>query len=168
MRIVAVSDTHGSRDLLRDAVMQAAHIGRVDVFVHCGDGVRDMEAVDAILHDVNPDVRIYAVSGNCDVSVFTYPKTELFEVNGVRMMVTHGDKQKVKLDRRALLNEARSLGAQVAFFGHTHQPLLEPGAGVMLVNPGQLTHPLRGNFAYAQVLVENDGRYKADLIRWLG
>ena len=168
MRIIAVSDTHGSRDLLRDAVMQATGIGRVDVFVHCGDGVRDVEAVEAILHDANPDVRICAVYGNCDVCALTYPRTELFELGGVRMMVTHGDKQKVKNDRRALLDEARSLGAQVAFFGHTHKPLLEPAAGVMLINPGQLTHPLRGNFAYAQVLVERDGRYKADLIRWLG
>ena len=44
MRIIAVSDSHGCSGLLRKAVEQATRFARVDVFVHCGDGMRDMGA----------------------------------------------------------------------------------------------------------------------------
>lgn len=166
MRVIAVSDSHGCRGLLRDAVVQAAAGGRVDVFVHCGDGVRDVDTVAPILRDHNPDVRIYAVRGNCDVGAFDYPAAELFEASGVRMMATHGDLYHVKSGTYALCDKARDLGAQVAFFGHTHKPLLQPAAGTCLINPGSLAQQ-GGIYAYAQVLVHADGRFTADLFRWL-
>ncbi len=166
MRVIAVSDSHGCRGLLRDAVMQAIAGGKVDVFVHCGDGVRDVEAVAPILCDHNPDIRIYAVRGNCDVGAFDYPAAELFEVGGVRMMAAHGDLYHVKSGTYALCDKARDLGAQVAFFGHTHKPLLQRAAGTYLINPGALAQQ-GGIYAYAQVLVHTDGRFTADLYRWL-
>ena len=167
MRIIAVSDSHGCSGLLRKAVEQATRFARVDVFVHCGDGMRDMGGVAPILQSHNADIRLYTVRGNCDVGAADYPALELFEVNGVRMMAAHGDQYRVKSDLRALRDKARDLGAQVAFFGHTHQPLLEAAAGVYLINPGSLAHPLQGNIAYAQVVVQADGRYRADLMPWL-
>lgn len=166
MRVIAVSDSHGCRGLLREAVMQATARGKVDVFVHCGDGVRDVDTIAPILTSHNPDVQIYAVRGNCDVSAFAYPATELFEAGGVRMMATHGDLCHVKSGTYALCNKARELGAQVAFFGHTHTPLLQPAAGTYLINPGSLAKQ-GGIYAYAQVLVHADGRFTADLYRWL-
>lgn len=166
MRVIVVSDSHGCRGLLRDAVMQAVAGSRVDVFVHCGDGARDVETVTPILRDHNPDVRIYAVRGNCDVGAFDYPAAELFEVGGVRMLATHGDLYHVKSGMYALCDKARDLGAQVAFFGHTHKPLLQPAAGTYLINPGSLAQQ-GGIYAYAQVLVHADGRFTADLFRWL-
>ena len=166
MRIIAVSDSHGNRGLLREAVEQAVRLGRMDVFVHCGDGVRDIESVAPILRDHNPDIRIYAVRGNCDVGAFDYPAAELFEAGGVRMMVTHGDLYRVKSETYTLCDKARSLGAQVAFFGHTHEPLLQPAVGTYLVNPGSIAQQSSG-IAYAQVLVNADGRFTADLYRWL-
>lgn len=166
MKIVAFSDSHGSVCLLRDAVMQALEGSPIDVCVHCGDGARDMDAVEPLLRDANPNVRIYTVRGNCDFGAFRFPALELFDVNGVRMLATHGHAYNVKSEYGSLLNAAADRGAKVAFFGHTHRSLLEPKHGVYLINPGAVCSRLSGNSAYAQVLVDASGKLRADLIPW--
>ena len=67
MRIVVVSDTHQNTALLEQAVRQAIADGPIDGLIHCGDGVRDLDCVEAALLASNPRIRIYAVKGNCDL-----------------------------------------------------------------------------------------------------
>ena len=167
MRIVAFSDSHGNHGLLRDAVEIAMRGSPIDVCVHCGDGARDMEAVEPILRDKYPGIRIYTVRGNCDIGAFNVPVLEYFEVGGVRMIATHGHAYHVKSEYDSLLCEAETLGAKVAFFGHTHRPLLEAIRDVYLINPGAVCQHMPGNIAYAQVLVQADGKIRADLMHWL-
>ena len=167
MKIVAFSDSHGNRGLLRDAVEMAMRGSPIDVCVHCGDGARDMDAIAPILRDRYPDIRIYTVRGNCDIGAFDLPMLEYFEVNGVRMIATHGHAYNVKTGYESLLCEAASKGAKVAFFGHTHKPLLEAARGIYLINPGAIAQHMAGNIAYAQVLVDSAGTIRADLMRWL-
>ena len=166
MRIIAVSDTHANLNYLRDAVQQALEGPAPDIWVHCGDGARDMDAVEPILLDAKPDMRIYRVRGNCDLSLHALPTMELFEAGGVRMIAAHGHTFSVKSQYEELLCKAESLGAKVAFFGHTHSPFLENARGVYLINPGALCQRLGGNTAYAQVIVAPDGKLRADLIKW--
>jgi len=166
MKVIAVSDTHGNLNYLRDAVEQALESPAPDVWVHCGDGARDMDAVEPILLDANPNMRIYRVRGNGDFSLHLLPTMELFEVGGVRMIAAHGHTFSVKEQYEALLCKAESLGAKVAFFGHTHSPFLENARGVWLINPGAVCQRLAGNTAYAQVTVSPEGKLRADLIKW--
>lgn len=165
MKIVAFSDSHGNVGSLRDAVFQALEGAPVDVCIHCGDGARDMDAVEPILRDANPDMRIYTVRGNCDIGAFRFPVMELFDVNGVGMLATHGHAYNVKSEYEGLLCAAAERGAKVAFFGHTHRPLLESSRGVYLINPGAICNR-SSTAAYAQVLVDACGRLRADLIPW--
>ena len=167
MKIIAFSDSHGNPGYLRDAVETALRGTPADIYVHCGDGVRDLNAVEPILRDLNPNVRVYGVRGNCDFAAFQYPTLELFEANGVKMMATHGHLYDVKSQYEALLCAAKSFGAQVAFFGHTHRPLLEYTRGVYLINPGAVCRRLEGNIAYAVVTVDSSGSVHADLMKWL-
>lgn len=166
MRIIAVSDSHGNLSYLRDAVQQALEGPAPDLWIHCGDGARDMDAVEPILLDANPSMRIYRVRGNGDLSLHQLPTTELFEAGGVRMMAAHGHTFNVKNQYEELLCKAESLGAKVAFFGHTHSPFLENTRGVYLINPGSVCQRLGGNTAYAQVIVTPEGTLRADLIPW--
>lgn len=166
MRVLAFSDSHGDRGRLREAVEQALRKGPADVCVHCGDGARDLAAVEAILRDRNPETRLYAVRGNGDIGDFALPTLELFEVNGVRMVAVHGHLLGVKSELDTLVSFAQVREARVAFFGHTHKPFLEAVRGITLLNPGSIAYQLRGNTAYGQVLVEADGRVRADLIPW--
>lgn len=167
MKIVAFSDSHGNRGLLRDAVEMAMRGSPIDICVHCGDGARDMEAVSPILRDKYPDIRIYTVRGNCDIGAFDLPVLEYFEANGVRMIATHGYLYGVKTGYENLLCAAEDKGAKVAFFGHTHHSLLEPARGIYLINPGAICQRMPGNIAYAQVMVDANGKIRADLMKWL-
>jgi uncharacterized protein len=167
MKVVAVSDSHGNRGLLREAVLQALRGAPVDVFVHCGDGARDVEAVEPILRDANPAVRLYVVRGNCDAGAFQYQALELFEAGGLRMMATHGHAYGVKNGYGELASAAKDHGAKIVFFGHTHLPLLEAVHGVYLVNPGAVCGRPDSGVAYAQVLSEAGGRFRADLMNRL-
>lgn len=167
MKIVAFSDSHNHPALLTQAVLQAQQTGVIDICVHCGDGIRDLDTIEPILRQANPNVRLYGVRGNCDLGVFQYHTVELFDANGIRFMVTHGHTYHVKDHYEGLRIAARGYGAKVAFFGHTHRSLLTESCGVTLINPGAIINHLPGGIAYAQVLVEPSGEFRADLFRWL-
>lgn len=166
MKIVAFSDSHGSRDLLRDGLEQALRGSGVDVCVHCGDGACDLEVLAPLVLEANPHARIYAVRGNCDICANDLPLLELFDAQGVRMLATHGHLYDVKSGFSTLQSMAMARGAKVAFFGHTHKPFLEMVQGVMLVNPGAICSHMPGNVAYAQLIVDEQGKLRADLIKW--
>ena len=53
----------------------------------------------------------------------------------------HGHMYGVSMSTDMLKEEARSRGAQVAMFGHTHRPWLEIGSDVTVLNPGSLSYP---------------------------
>ena len=95
------------------------------------------------------DVPLTAVAGNCDYG--STARTEwLLELEGVRILLTHGHGYAVKQGTGALLRRARELEAQVVLFGHTHQRLLEEADGVLLINPGSC----RDERYYAELEVE--------------
>ena len=167
MKIIAVSDSHGNLRQLRDALEQAMRGAPIDVCIHCGDGVRDLDAIAPILLDANPNARLVGVRGNCDMAAFDAPPLELLEVGGVRVLATHGHLYQVKHGLESLCCMAEARGAQIAFFGHTHRPFLEMVRGVYMINPGAICAQMPGNIAYAQVLVQPDGAFRGDLMKWL-
>ena len=124
MRVIAFSDSHGDRGRLREAVEQALLSGPVDVCVHCGDGARDIDTIALILRERNPQIRLYAVKGNADFCEFGMPTLELFEVNGARMIATHGHLFNVKSELDSLLSaaEARALASQAVRRARAQSP----------------------------------------------
>jgi len=131
--------------------------GKTDVLIHCGDGVRDLEAIEGELLRRNPHIRIYAVRGNCDLTAFQYPGTETANLNGVRALITHGHLYGVKHGLGPLAKAAADIGARLAFFGHTHQPLAKEKHGVKLINPGSLSALVQAGNAYLEVTVDEVG-----------
>ena len=165
MRIVAFSDTHQNTAFLERSVQQALEDGRIDVFIHCGDGVRDVTAVEGMLLRHNPSVRMYAVRGNCDVSASMFPAAELADLNGVRAWITHGHAYHVKHGLGHLAQAAKDLRAEIAFFGHTHQPLMRQKHGVWLLNPGAPAMLSLSDTAYLQVMISDHRDIRSDFIK---
>ena len=165
MRIIAVADTHQNTILLQRSVRQAIGDGPIDVFIHCGDGVRDVETVEQALMAANPNIRIYAVQGNCDLGAFQYPATETADLNGVRALITHGHLHQVKHGLGTLAKAAREIGAEVAFFGHTHRALVEEKHGVTLINPGSLASCAMAEFAYLEITIGKDRQIRENFIK---
>jgi putative phosphoesterase len=130
MRIIAVSDTHGSPDLLLTAVR---HAGRTDMLLHLGDGQRDCAALDGY------SGKVWIVRGNCDFSPFD-DYEHFLKLDGASIYMTHGHLFDAKITLNKLWYKGREMGADIVCFGHTHVPLLEKQGTVTLLNPGSLKH----------------------------
>lgn len=128
MKIIVVSDTHGSyRNFKR--IMQLNK--NADIVVHCGDSRGELNE---IMREF-PDKTYYAVRGNCDFSA-ALNSEEFFTVEGVRFMVTHGHLYNVKYGLMNLFMAAKEKEADIALFGHTHIAYDGLADGIRLFNPG--------------------------------
>lgn len=142
LRILVVSDTHGDRRQLYRLVEEHPE---ARYLLHLGDGAAD---TDDLLLDCA--VTVLQVAGNCDFSS-SYPVEQEHTFGGVPFFFTHGHRYGVKGGTAHLEAEARRRQAQIALFGHTHQPLVHYTDGLYLLNPGSL----RYGGSYAMVDIES-------------
>lgn len=129
MKIIVVSDTHGSYRNFKK-VMQLNQ--NADIVVHCGDS---RDEVDRIKTEY-PDKTYYTVKGNCDFEML--PIVEEFAVDGVRFMATHGHIYNVKYGLFDIDRAAREKQADIVLYGHTHIEEDTVRDGVRFFNPGSL------------------------------
>lgn len=139
MNILLFSDSHGDVETM--ARITAAE--QPDLVLHLGDHDRDLQA----LQQRFPDLRCLGVRGNCDAP--GSPEQLLLEEEGVKLLLTHGHRQQVKLSLLRLLYLGLEAGVQLCLFGHTHQPHLEQREGLCLLNPGAA-----GSGCYALLCLE--------------
>ncbi len=130
MRILIFSDSHGAGHILNDVLLLHSDIQTV---VHLGDGAR--EAEDAA--DRFPERTFYCVRGNCDFAA-SAPEVRLEILGGKRILMTHGHRYGVKGGLYTYSCAAREQKADIALFGHTHQPLEEYDDGLYIFNPGSI------------------------------
>lgn len=132
MKIVILSDSHGSFNAMTKAIEAE---GNVDMVVHAGDVVRDVED----LKIMYPLQRIVYVKGNNDFWERDADNDRFFTFDNVKIFVTHGHDYGVKYSLAKLNAHAKALGADVCIFGHTHTAFNETVNGVMMFNPGSAT-----------------------------
>jgi putative phosphoesterase len=139
LKILLLSDTHHMLGSAYDAIERE----KPDLIVHLGDHLEDADDLGAAF----PEAELLRVPGNCDWGSTARPSL-LVEEEGHRLFLTHGHLFGVKQGLDRLYLEARHLGAEAAFFGHTHIPHCEKRDGVWLVNPGACSS-LGGRASYA-------------------
>ena len=137
-RVLIFGDTHGCMN----EIPHLKKIDEYDYFIYLGDGFDEVEkwSIKNGLTD-----KFIAVSGNCDY----YPNLErqrFFEINGLKIFITHGDIYDVKESYQKILDKAKSMEANIAMFGHTHYADKQNVDGVYLFNPGSIM-PRGRNFA---------------------
>ena len=86
MKLTVFSDCHGN---LENAIRILTE-SEADCYLFCGDGIRDAESAADLL-----DKRLIAVLGNCDRGE-TGETERLLELDGVRILLTHGHGYSVK------------------------------------------------------------------------
>lgn len=145
MKIVAMSDSHGYYGGVEKIYL--AQRG-ADLFLHLGDGVADAEQL-MLRH---PQAKVAYLRGNCDYSS-SVKKEALFDFGGLKIFAAHGHEYGVKYGEENIVRAAKALGADIAFFGHTHNPFCEKIDGLWLVNPGSVafTNRMRLSFAIAEI-----------------
>lgn len=134
MRILVISDTHGELRPLRSLPTDPPF----DYLIHAGDFHADLDGC-AELAGV-PPARCHGVVGNCDFPV-VHPGEAVLNLEGTRILVTHGHQYGIKRNYQALLYRAAELGCRIVIFGHTHVPLCVEERGVLLFNPGSPGRP---------------------------
>lgn len=136
------SDIHGSASSL----LKLKHLmTEFDGALFAGDGIGKLSDF--------TEKEFYRVGGNCD---FSGADELTLELDGVRILLTHGHIYGVKYRFDALVQRAKELDCTVAVFGHTHKPLVTVRDDVLLVNPGSC----KGGYdssTYA-VLIISDGK----------
>jgi uncharacterized protein len=145
MKLIVVSDSHGSDTEIRD--IYNTYKGKVDGFVHCGDSE---------LKSSDPAMEGYlAVRGNCDMDP-VYPEVLTEEYDSTKILATHGHLYNVKMTLMNLNYLAKENNADMVFFGHSHQLGAEQIENVLFVNPGSILLP-RGRKERTYALIEKEG-----------
>ena len=143
MEFLIFSDSHGSADGMRQALLRQPK-PPLGVF-YLGDGYRDVQRLEL------GGIPLYAVRGNCDLLVGGLledcPEERLVRIGDHLALVTHGAAYGVKSGLGGLIGAAVRAGADIALYGHTHQPRLdtipagEEACGVCLERPLYLFNP---------------------------
>jgi putative phosphoesterase len=153
MKILVVSDSHGRHDLLRKAIGQEAPI---DMLIHAGDVEGNLDKI------LGPkrEYEIHAVAGNMDWGD-SMPPSDLFEIGGHKVFLTHGHGYGVSYTLANLRQAAEERGADVAIYGHTHMPAMDEQNDILLLNPGSVAKPRQAGLkkTYAVIMLdEKTGR----------
>ena len=153
MRFLIFSDTHGTRTPMKELYERYPNDG----IIHLGDYISDARWM---LERTNGHP-VYQVVGNCDCGE-RGPEQQLLELGGVKVLMTHGHRYRVKGGYLEAFYAAKAAGAQVLLFGHTHIPFMERKEGILMLNPGSLRAPGR---EYAILEIEN-GQAKGALLQY--
>lgn len=151
MRLIVVSDSHGSREPIERLYRQYPNDG----VIHLGDHISDAQW----MRERTQGHPVYAVKGNCDS--FEEGQEELIlELDGKKILICHGHRYGVKSGLGQLLAAAKAKGVDGVFFGHTHQPLMERREGLLVLNPGSLK---MGDYAIIEI---EAGKLKGVLLNY--
>lgn len=132
MKIVVLSDSHYEELCVQNIKKHLTDVGMV---LHCGDGAPDMKILQKDFKG-----EIYAVKGNCDISI-EYPTHRIIEVMGLKIFMTHGHMYNVKNEYNTIFYKGKEVGADIVLFGHSHRAFISRNEGIILMNPGSVTFP---------------------------
>ena len=141
-----MSDTHGKTD---NVEILKKRIGKIDLIIHCGDGVSDYDFISDFLK-----CKLNGITGNCDL-FSREPGSMNLNIEGKMIHVEHGHRLPIFSDE-AMFQYAKDNGYDVMLYGHTHIQKIVHKDGVWVVNPGSLSRPRDGFPAYA--ILQTDGK----------
>ncbi|MFC2316214.1 MAG: YfcE family phosphodiesterase [Selenomonas massiliensis] len=142
MKIGIVSDSHGNTSVF-ETMLAVPGAREAELWLHAGDFAPDADDLEIL-----SGRRVARVLGNCDLFMDGVYDETVVEAAGHRIFLTHGHLFNVRFDTMMLAEAARTAGADIAVYGHTHIALEEHG-DVTVLNPGSIARPrdaARGSF----------------------
>ena len=133
MKIGIVGDSHNHLDVL-DRLKE--ELSRMDLLLHTGDMCNDAEYLEAIT-----GVKVISVRGNSDPVYSSCKKEEIMNLEGYKILLTHGHRYGVKTGNQKIFYRGKEVGADIAVFGQTHIPVSNEEEGLLLLNPGSVALP---------------------------
>lgn len=150
-RVLVVSDTHGRHDNLEKIVQR---LKPIDLLLHLGD----VQGGEYFVSQIG-GCASYIVKGNCDWYETGLMSEYVLPLENHKIFMTHGHRYGVNYGVDTLKMAARERGADIALFGHTHEPYLEQTDDVTVLNPGSLSLPRQtnGKCSYAMIEIDREG-----------
>lgn len=143
--ILVVSDLHYDKINIEKIMPK---MKEADVVIFCGDGLERFKGLTAEFSE-----KVVSVCGNCDS--FNQGDEKFIEVEGLKILVTHGHRFGVKSGLFNLCEFSRENGVDVAFFGHTHEATFVENGGVKMINPGAISDFTQPSYYFCTV---SDGK----------
>jgi putative phosphoesterase len=135
LKVLVISDTHGSLDLVAEAGRRALEVG-AGLVLHLGDDLEDA----APLAEMGLELR--GVQGLFHPEYFAEepPNRLLIRIEDVALLLTHSPLPHPhdRPEDGVPAEVARNLGASAVLYGHTHVPAIQEHAGLLWINPGHL------------------------------
>ncbi|OGI07733.1 MAG: hypothetical protein A2Y40_10015 [Candidatus Margulisbacteria bacterium GWF2_35_9] len=168
MNILIFSDLHGSYDtlkLLKDKFFTLADeiwcLG--DIFYNYKRDAVATENAKALISNLNTYIekKILYIQGNCDgykeyedfQDHFNKEPYVLKEINGLKLILSHGHLQETDEHKITLLTE---LDAKVIISGHTHIYSMDIKSGFAFINPGSPSVPRDANSIGTFIIFNTD------------
>lgn len=142
MKILIITDSHGSMNKIYDIIIQESP----NIVIWTGDYSLDGEECSFAF----PDIKFHIVRGNCDVFDRKFTDSEILDIDGVKIFITHGHLYNVKKELSILEAAAEGYGVDAVCFGHTHIPYYGEKNKIKYFNPGALK-----DNRYGVLLIEN-------------
>ena len=155
MRILIISDSHGKTENIE---FLKGKVGKIDLVLHCGDGISDLDYIGDIFK-----CKAVGVSGNCDL-FSREPSMVNLNIEGNMIHIEHGHRLAYRSDVD-LISFAKDSGYDVVLFGHTHVQKFLNKDGVWVVNPGSISRPRDGYPSYCILEAEGKGKLVFKLLR---
>ncbi|ASS39347.1 metallophosphoesterase [Fusobacterium sp. oral taxon 203] len=127
-KILVLSDSHS----YFDKVLKIFEKEKPDIVIGAGDGIKDIEELSYIY----PKAEYYMVKGNCDYFDRSHNEENLFEIDNIKIFLTHGHLYGVKRTLSSIKEIGKKLNVSLIVFGHTHKPYIEKDGDITLFNPG--------------------------------
>lgn len=135
MRIIVISDTHGRKSAIDSVFLRNSD---ADLFIHLGDGERDIDAF--LLENPSFTQKVVHVAGNCDFGSLSND-FEIIPVENHKIFLTHGHRYAVKYGLDVIKKVAAGYGCDIILYGHTHVRDNTYEDGVYILNPGSAGNP---------------------------
>ena len=123
MKVLICSDSHTRLDYFQKVM----DIEEPEMVIFAGDHSTD--AIDMAL--VYSEIPFKIVKGNTDYYDYDTKDTEIFELNGKKIFLTHGHLYGVK-------STMKEIEADICIFGHTHREYTNEKNDIIYLNPGAL------------------------------
>ena len=154
MKILAIGDTHGKLNKVRDIFPKLKDI---DLIIHTGDYHRD-----AVKLSEEFGIPAVSVQGNCDGC--HEEDHQIIETECGNILLTHGHMENVKYHLNTLMYKAQENNCIAVVFGHTHHALIEEAGGIRFINPGSLTLPRDGSDGSYAIIRTNEDVLDASIV----
>ncbi len=154
MLVGIISDTHDHLKMVEKAFNLFVE-KNVEYIIHLGDIISPfvVKKMKAIIGDKN--IKVIATKGNNDGDIYLlkklfdevgwifYSTPSMISIDGLKIFIMHGYNG-IEFTEKMAESIARSIGADIVLFGHTHRTVLKNINNTILFNPGEACGYLTG------------------------